>query len=142
MARASRSKGVRTLSPWGSYHALPADAVVPYPVAQSLQDRTQFLYLRPCPVCREAKPMYAYRRTCSNACKGVLLAVTRSSDHIAKARAVANRNLAEAGELRDMQRIQAEALSPVEAYRLGLRRSYRRAYLVGVRAERRRWEEA
>jgi predicted nucleic acid-binding Zn ribbon protein len=136
----TRSKGVRTLTPWGSYNGVPADALLPYPVAQDIKDRSVFWYLRRCPVCQQAKPMRSFRRSCSNNCKGVLISITRSPENTAKMAAVAHANTSKRAELRDCERIVSEGLDPIAAYRLGRRRGYRLGETRGICRERRRWE--
>lgn len=144
----SRSKGVRTLSPWGSYHAVPADALLPYPVACTLlKDRSQYLYLRRCAVCLEAKPMFSWRKTCGNNCKGVLISFTRSLENTAKMQAVSHANTSKRAEFRDLEELFAyidrESVRDlvVRAYRTGRRRGYRLGETRGVCRERRAWEE-
>jgi len=139
----SRSKGVRTLSPWGSWHAVPADALVPYPVACSLlADRTQYLYLRRCLVCQLASPMFSYRKTCSNNCKGVLIGITRADKHTDAMRAASAEATSRRAELADIDTIQREQLDPIAAYRMGRRRGYRLGETRGMCRERKRWENS
>ncbi|HEY3499475.1 MAG TPA: hypothetical protein VGK73_32520 [Polyangiaceae bacterium] len=141
----SRSKGVRTLTPWGSWNGVPADALLPYPVAQDIKDRSVFWYLRRCPVCQQAKPMRSFRRSCSNNCKGVLIAITRSTEHTAKMQAVAHANTSKRAEQRDLDALFArhpavEREVIVQCYRDGRRRGYRLGETRGICRERRRWE--
>lgn len=136
----TRNKGVRTLSPWGSYNAVPPDALVPYPVACSLGDRTQYLYLRTCAVCRQPRPMLSYRRACSNNCKGVLISMQRSGQMSVARAAEAHERTVQMTEARDVTRILRDKLDPIAAYRLGKRSGYRLGETKGIVRERRAWE--
>lgn len=140
--RRSRSKGVRQRTPWGSYNAAPADALLPYPVAQSLRDRSQFWWLRPCPVCRQPRVMKAFTKTCGRNCGAVLIGINRSPAHVAAMQARGRASQVAAAIARDLAVIAAQALDPIAAYRLGKRRGERSGYEKGRLAERRQWEAA
>lgn len=145
----TRGKGVRTRSPWGSWHKVPADALLPYPVAQSLADRTVFWWLRRCPVCQQTKPMLARRATCGHNCKGVLIAIKRSPEHTAHMQRVSHAATRERTELADLAQLLGDVAEEdtttrvlvVRAYRAGRKRGYRLGETGGTCRERRAWEE-
>lgn len=120
--------------PWGGRArradtVAPANALVPYPVAQTL--RRQYLWLRRCPQCQKARLYRADQRTCSQAC-GNAFGHWRRPCQERRLRAL--QKLAAQAKVRHRQaRIARECagLTVLEAYTLAYRRGYAAGHLAG-----------
>lgn len=121
--------------PWGGRRRVdttaPANALVPYPLAQMIATR-QYLWLRRCPTCQKAKLYTAQKATCGNSC-GVSLSHWRRPAQERRMREI--HKLAMQTRLAQQQaRIasQCAGLTPEQAYHL----AYQRGYAAGHAAAR------
>lgn len=125
--------------PWGgkarrSDTVVPANALVPYPVAQTL--RRQYLWLRRCPQCQKARLYRADQRTCSQTC-GKAFSHWRRPQQEKRLRAIQVLSAQAKVRARDA-RIARECagLTAVEAYALAYRRGYAAGHLAGTTGAR------
>jgi hypothetical protein len=103
--------------------AIPAGAVLPFPVAMTLRTR-QYLWKRRCPQCRRVRVYLAQKTSCSMAC-GHAMSAWRRPHQDRKLRAI--QKLAVRARLAKMEaRIadRVQGLTAVEAYRLGYDTGY------------------
>lgn len=110
---------------------VPANALVPYPVAQRIGTR-QYLWLRRCPTCQRARLYLAQKATCGNSC-GVALSHWRRPSQERRMREM--HKLAMETRLRNQRaRVarEVEGLTSAEAYTKG----YDRGYASGHSARR------
>lgn len=110
---------------------VPANAVVPYPLAQRLDTR-QYLWLRRCPTCGRARLYAAQKLTCGNSC-GVAFSHWRRPHQERRMRELHKRALVVRLQ-RQQERMAREVagLTPAEAYTKG----YERGYATGHSARR------
>lgn len=110
---------------------VPANALLPYPLAQRIDTR-QYLWLRRCPTCQRARLYLAQKATCGNSC-GVALSHWRRPSQERRMREL--HKLAMATRLRNLEARRArevEGLTSAEAYAKG----YERGYATGNAARR------
>lgn len=127
--------------PWGPLGGrpavVPADARVPYPVAQTWP-RREFLWWRPCKVCGCVRLMKARDRSCGRACGRVQATYTkeRAGWNAAKWMAVCRKKSIVARRQRQAERVAplVANLTPTQAYLKG----YRNGLQQRRKVERRR----
>ena len=101
----------------------PANAVLPFPLAQEIGTR-QYLWLRVCPTCQKRKLYQARQGTCSRSC-GQSLRAWRCPRDERKMRAI--HKLAVDARIRNREArllAECEGLTAREAYRKGYERGY------------------
>lgn len=117
----------------GPAATVPPDAVVPFPVAQSLRNR-QFLWARRCKLCGRVKVRLARGIGCTRKCGNALTYFDGTRDrkqrqHLARIGEQARTARARNAEKRIERRVRH--LTPIEAYRLAYDRGYQAGHKAG-----------